>query len=564
MGERRKIIKKISAMLLTGMCLIFPINTYAQSCEIEQISLRMPDVRVYYRSDQQEQNYEAYLGGEALNYDKSSQFSELNEGVDYYILLDVSASIPDSQFANIKDGIIKFISSKGENDKCILLTFGDESDIVLNGSENPQDAAAVVQKLKNDDMETVLFQTIVQTADMIDQAAQTEEKRRVIITITDGEDCVTGKATANEAMSELNHKGIPMYAVAVDVGKEEYINSFGEFARNTGGTLNIFNSGTCLDILNQIRSTVQDSYVAFFHSDTNIASNTREDLTVKFLDQQVTDTKEVIPTRWIPDAEAPTVTKWKKESDKELKITFSEKVLNADNPADYKVERDGEAIAVDSVFYSEKKTPYAILTVKDKLYKGKYQIKFSGITDCSMEKNSISKMDSFELDGARPGKSTAFWMSWIAGIAVAVTAGIIVVILVIYRKVKKNKGVIYVDGKAALASNVDVKQHVSVINLPQKTVTFLLRNQINGKCELKVPINGSAMAGRSKDCDIYFDDPKMSRQHFALETDGTDVYITDLESSNGTFINGVRLEKRRKLLPNDEIAAGNIQAKIVW
>ena len=247
-------------MLLTGMCLIFPINTYAQSCEIEQISLRMPDVRVYYRSDQQEQNYEAYLGGEALNYDKSSQFSELNEGVDYYILLDVSASIPDSQFANIKDGIIKFISSKGENDKCILLTFGDESDIVLNGSENPQDAAAVVQKLKNDDMETVLFQTIVQTADMIDQAAQTEEKRRVIITITDGEDCVTGKATANEAMSELNHKGIPMYAVAVDVGKEEYINSFGEFARNTGGTLNIFNSGTCLDILNQIRSTVQDSY----------------------------------------------------------------------------------------------------------------------------------------------------------------------------------------------------------------------------------------------------------------------------------------------------------------
>ena len=88
MGERRKIIKKISAMLLTGMCLIFPINTYAQSCEIEQISLRMPDVRVYYRSDQQEQNYEAYLGGEALNYDKSSQFSELNEGVDYYILLD--------------------------------------------------------------------------------------------------------------------------------------------------------------------------------------------------------------------------------------------------------------------------------------------------------------------------------------------------------------------------------------------------------------------------------------------------------------------------------------------
>lgn len=564
MGERRKRIGKITGFLLTGMCLMIPFNVYAQSCEIEQISLHMPDVRVYYRSDQQEQNYEAYLGGEALNYDKSAQFSELNEGVDYYILLDISASIPDSQFANIKDGIINFISSEGEKDKCVLLTFGDESNVALNGSENPQDTAAVVQGLKNDDMETVLFQTLVKTADMIDQAAQTEEKRRVIITITDGEDCVTGQATSNEAVSELNHKGIPMYAIAVDVGKEEYINSFGELARNTGGTLSIFNSGTCLDLMNQIRNTVQDSYVAFFHSDTNVASNTREDLTVKFLDQQVTDTKEVIPTRWIPDTEAPQVVQWEKESDNELKLTFSEKVLNADNLADYKVERDGEAVAVDSVFYSEKEMPYAVLTFKDKLYTGNYQINFSGITDCSMEKNGITKLDSFDLDGAKKGKSTTFWIILIAGIAAVVVAGVIIVVVVTYKKVKKNKGVIYVDGKATLASNVDVKQHVSVVNLPQKTVTFLMKDQINGKCELKITINGSAMAGRSDDCDIYFDDPKMSRQHFALETDGNDVYITDLESSNGTLVNGVRLNRRRKLLPNDEITAGNIQAKIVW
>ena len=564
MGERRKRFRRITGLLLTGMCLMIPFNVYAQSCEIEQISLHMPDVRVYYRSDQQEQNYEAYLGGEALNYDKSAQFSELNEGVDYYILLDISASIPDSQFANIKDGIINFISSKGEKDKCILLTFGDESNVVLNGSENPQDAAAVVQGLQNDDMETVLFQTLVKTADMIDQAAQTEEKRRVIITITDGEDCVTGQATSNEAVSELNHKGIPMYAIAVDVGKEEYINSFGELARNTGGTLSIFNSGTCLDLMNRIRNTVQDSYVAFFHSDTNVASNTREDLTVKFLDQQVTDTKEVIPTRWIPDTEAPQVVQWEKESDNELKLTFSEKVLNADNLADYKVERDGEAVAVDSVFYSEKETPYAVLTFKDKLYTGNYQINFSGITDCSMEKNGITKLDSFDLDGAKKGKSTTFWIILIAGISAVVVAGVIIVVVVTYKKVKKNKGVIYVDGKATLASNVDVKQHVSVVNLPQKTVTFLMKDQINGKCELKITINGSAMAGRSDDCDIYFDDPKMSRQHFALETDGNDVYITDLESSNGTLVNGVRLNRRRKLLPNDEITAGNIQAKIVW
>lgn len=130
----------------------------------------------------------------------------------------------------------------------------------------------------------------------------------------------------------------------------------------------------------------------------------------------------------------------------------------------------------------------------------------------------------------KKGKSTTFWIILIAGIAAVVVVGVVIVVVVTYKKVKKNKGVIYVDGKATLASNVDVKQHVSVVNLPQKTVTFLMKDQINGKCELKVTINGSAMAGRSDDCDIYFDDPKMSRQHFALETDGNDVYITDLRA----------------------------------
>ena len=55
-----------------------------------------------------------------------------------------------------------------------------------------------------------------------------------------------------------------------------------------------------------------------------------------------------------------------------------------------------------------------------------------------------------------------------------------------------------------------------------------------------------------------------SKMEDIINRGGNDVYITDLESSNGTLVNGVRLNRRRKLLPNDEITAGNIQAKIVW
>lgn len=120
------------------------------------------------------------------------------------------------------------------------------------------------------------------------------------------------------------------------------------------------------------------------------------------------------------------------------------------------------------------------------------------------------------------------------------------------------------DGKATLASNVNVKHHVSVNNLPQKKIKLKINDKINGEFVLDVLIDGSVIAGRNNECDVYFDDLNMSRQHFALETDGTGVYITDLESSNGTFVNGIRVNQRTELQSNDEIAAGNIHARIFW
>lgn len=568
MGDRKK-TGRIAALCI--LMLMIPVNaqTVSADCDIEQISLDMPDIRMYYRAEEAETSYEAYLGGEALEYESSALFSELGEGVDYYLMLDISASIPDNQFENLKTGITQFISEKGPKDKCVLLTFGNESKVVLDGSEPAEEAAQTISQLKNDDQETVLFQSIVQAAGMIEQEAQTEEKRRVIITVTDGEDCVTGQATASEALSVLKQKGIPLYAVAVDIGKQEYVNSFGEFSRNSGGILSIYSTGNSADVFAQIRKVIQGSYAAFFKKSTNIASNKREDFTIKFLDHKTTRTQEVVPMRWKPDKEAPSVKSCEIQGDNELKLTFSELVLGADAEANYKVERDGEAVAVGSVFYSPNDPPQTVITFEKPVYTGEYTLSFSNITDNSMEKNALPASAQFYIEGAEPEKEPepGFLEKWwwlvfavvLAALAAAVTVGI-----VLYRKVKKNRGIIYVDGKAALASNVDVKQHVSVKELPQMHIRLILKDAADGQKDLKCTINGSMIVGRSKECELCFDDLKMSRQHFALETDGENIYISDLESQNGTLVNGVFVQQRRKLQPGDEIGAGNIQFRIQW
>jgi pSer/pThr/pTyr-binding forkhead associated (FHA) protein len=53
------------------------------------------------------------------------------------------------------------------------------------------------------------------------------------------------------------------------------------------------------------------------------------------------------------------------------------------------------------------------------------------------------------------------------------------------------------------------------------------------------------------------DDPELSRHHAQITRDATGDYtITDLSSSNGTFVNGVRLDASMQLSPGDSIEVG--------
>lgn len=71
--------------------------------------------------------------------------------------------------------------------------------------------------------------------------------------------------------------------------------------------------------------------------------------------------------------------------------------------------------------------------------------------------------------------------------------------------------------------------------------------------------------GRSPETFIYIDDRSVSKKHAELTVDGKDVYITDLESTNGTEVSGTKLGsgKKKKLTNNDQIKAGNVILKFL-
>src|ERR687885_220511 len=64
--------------------------------------------------------------------------------------------------------------------------------------------------------------------------------------------------------------------------------------------------------------------------------------------------------------------------------------------------------------------------------------------------------------------------------------------------------------------------------------------------------------GRSKDCDIQVADTNVSRRHAEVRQEGAAHWLVDLDSTNGTEVNGRRL-KRAKLRPGDTITVGDTE-----
>ena len=63
------------------------------------------------------------------------------------------------------------------------------------------------------------------------------------------------------------------------------------------------------------------------------------------------------------------------------------------------------------------------------------------------------------------------------------------------------------------------------------------------------------VAGRALECDLQLDDQSVSRRHLAIETKGGELFVIDLDSANGTFVNE-RQVRQAPARPGDVIRAG--------
>src|SRR5688572_8410519 len=84
----------------------------------------------------------------------------------------------------------------------------------------------------------------------------------------------------------------------------------------------------------------------------------------------------------------------------------------------------------------------------------------------------------------------------------------------------------------------------------------------SGRCHLLVlqgdsssvfhlPADGVVLIGRGEDVDLVLADPAVSRKHARLMLTGGEARVADLDSQNGTWVNGERIDGARVLASGD-------------
>lgn len=76
------------------------------------------------------------------------------------------------------------------------------------------------------------------------------------------------------------------------------------------------------------------------------------------------------------------------------------------------------------------------------------------------------------------------------------------------------------------------------------------------------PLDAIATLGRDVNNAIVVDDPFASTDHAVLTFRGRNWYIEDLDSTNGTFVNGVPVETVAPLGFGDEIQVGEVRFRL--
>ena len=77
-----------------------------------------------------------------------------------------------------------------------------------------------------------------------------------------------------------------------------------------------------------------------------------------------------------------------------------------------------------------------------------------------------------------------------------------------------------------------------------------------------MPLTSALVIGRAEGCDIFINDPMVSSKHARITPVPEGAILEDLNSTNGTLLNGLKITIPATLAIGDRIVVGNVMLEV--
>lgn len=586
-GIGKTVMKKITLKKINSFIALIAIslstigfNAYADNLNSQKVIgtvlSNIPYIQVEIKNNEIENSdVSAKIGSSDLSLYSLNSISE--QKMLTYIFIDNSSSMtqdnicPDGSFEELKSGLKEFVEKNtNDNNNFAVYSIGEGTPKKLGLATNSQSAETVgneISELSGNEDATNLNETL---SDMFTIASQSEDEYQIkkFLLITDSSADYSNGIDVSEINEEYQYNKIPLYTICNTTSENsESFKQLRTVSRNSGGEGKVYNyteNKDSLSIIDSVYKEMTYGKIATFITTVPADSNTRE----LILNVKGTSYSETVKLDKAANIDAPVNASVQvNDNYNAFIISFSQNGFtgnlpvndNALNNSSFVITKGSSSKSMPVQKVNRNEDGSFTVTVKDDIYSGKYNFSFPSITDLSSNENPVLDLTDVEIEAKNP-----FWKLFpylVAVVAVAIVALVFYLILLNLKK-KKNVKTIKELFETQVNETVEEKHYIQNIVNQGKEIRLFCQTANFPQKRITLKVTSSIIVGRSNVCDVFIEDSKMSRQHFAVEyTDGV-FMISDLESVNGTFVNGVKVLGRQRLNSGDLIIAGLTKIRI--
>jgi len=164
-------------------------------------------------------------------FETTGTFVRPEEGYSMLLVIDTSGSVKGPPLKGIKKSAMEFISLLGEKDRCAVITFDDQTSLVVPFTSDKDRLRQEIIGLVTAGKNTVMFDALTRAFLLLKGE---RDRGRVVVVFSDGKD-EGSQSSAGDVIEKARKTHISVFCVGHSQIEKEYLRTLEEIAKRTGG-----------------------------------------------------------------------------------------------------------------------------------------------------------------------------------------------------------------------------------------------------------------------------------------------------------------------------------------